>query len=170
MDDSLSMKDHWGDVISLFSVFAYFAKRLNENGLAMSFTVATNKKTFKNTSPAISQLRSIEQSTFSNINLRLGQILMKYQSDLEHQKGRKGFFRSRAKPVQPLSLYIFTDAAWQGCDAVPPIEAMIEKQIELALPKEQVGIQFVRFGNDPTGIERLKYLDSGLRKKYTKKW
>src|SRR3954468_24893223 len=54
--------------------------------------------------------------------------------------------------------------------AVAPIEAMIEKQRQLGLPKEQVGIQFIRFGNDQAGIERLQYLDSGLRKKYGKRW
>jgi hypothetical protein len=170
MDDSLSMKDHWDDVVSLFSVFAYFAKRLDNNGLEMYFTVSKDKQTFRDTTPAVSHLKSMRQSTYSNINIRLEQILRRYQTDLEHQKERRGSFWPRAKVVKPLSLYIFTDAAWPGCDAVAPIEAMIEKQRQLQLPKEQVGIQFVRFGNDPTGIRRLEYLDSGLRKKYTKRW
>ena len=47
---------------------------------------------------------------------------------------------------------------------------MIEKQQQLKLPREQVAIEFIRFGNDPTGIGNLEYLDSGLRKKYTKTW
>jgi hypothetical protein len=33
MDDSVSMKEHWDDVVSLFSVFAYIAKRLDDDGL-----------------------------------------------------------------------------------------------------------------------------------------
>lgn len=110
------------------------------------------------------------QTTCSNINLRLGQILRKYQVELERQEERNKSFWMRGKAVKPLSLYVFTDAAWQGCDAVAPIEAMIEKQKQLELPKEQVGIQFIRFGNDPTGMERLEYLDRGLRRKYTKRW
>lgn len=167
MDDSLSMKEHWDDVIDLFSVFGYFAKKLDSNGLEMYFTVSDRKEKFKDTTPAVSALKSIRPSSSSNINLRLGNILRKYQTDLERQGERRGL-SFKAKTVKPLSLYVFTDAAWPGCDAVAPVEKMIVKQQQLALDKEQVGIQFIRFGNDPTGIRRLKYLDSGLRKKYGK--
>ncbi len=169
IDDSLSMKQHWANVISLFSVLAYFAKKLDDNGLEMYFTVSTDKKTFRNTRDAVSHLQNMDQSTYSNIDLRLQQILGKYQDDLDHQGERRSFFRSRTK-VKPLSLYVFTDAAWQGCDAIAPIEAMIEKQRQLKLSKEQVSIQFVRFGNDARGIKKLEHLDSGLRRKHTKKW
>lgn len=173
MDDSISMKAYWEDVISLFSVFAYFAKRLDNNGLEMYFTVSVDKETFKNTTPAVSRLKRMrhERGTYPNFNHRLDQILRRYRADLDRQKDRaKGYFRLTAKAVKPLSLYVFTDAAWPGCDAVAPIEAMIEKLKQLYLPKEQVAIQFIRFGNDPIGIERLVYLDSGLREKYTKRW
>ena len=163
------MKEHWDDVIDLFSVFAYIAKRLDDNGLEMYFTVSEHKQTFKRTSPAVSHLKAMRPSTSSNIDIRLGSILGKYQAALERQRERTGSFWPREKHVKPLSLYVFTDAAWPGCDAVAPVEAMIEKLKYLMLPKEQVGIQFIRFGNNPIGIERLKYLDSGLRKKYGKK-
>ena len=169
MDDSLSMKEHWDDVILLFSVFAYFAKRLDDDGLEMSFTVSDHTEVFKKTSRAVSHLKTMRPSTPSNIDLRLGKILWRYQTDLERQRERTGSFWPREKHVKPLSLYIFTDAAWPGCDAVAPVEAMIEKQKQLGLPKEQVGIQFIRFGNDPIGIERLRYLDFGLRRKYGKR-
>jgi hypothetical protein len=169
IDDSLSMKNHWTDVISLFSVLAYIVKNLDDDGLEMYFTVSTDKKTFKDTSKAVSHLEKMSQSTYSNIDSRLQQILGKYQEDLGRSRERRGFLRLRAK-VKPLSLYVFTDAAWQGCDATAPIEAMIKKQLQLEFPKEQVSIQFVRFGNDAEGIKRLEHLDSGLRKIYTKKW
>lgn len=156
-------------MVSLFSVFGYFAKRLDDNGLEMYFTVSEHKEKFRDTSPAVSRLKSMRHGTTSNIDIRLGKILGEYQTDLERSKERRGFFFSRAKSVKPLSLYVFTDAAWPGSDAVAPVEAMIEKQKQLALPKEQVGIQFIRFGDHPTGMKRLEYLDSGLRKKYGKK-
>lgn len=159
------MERHWDDVVSLFHVLAYFAKRLDSNALEMYFTVSTDVKTFKKTSEAVSHLKTMSQNTYSNIDSRLQQILGKYQEDLV----RKSFFGLRAK-VKPLSLYVFTDAAWQGCDAIAPIEAMIQKQRQLGLPKEQVSIQFIRFGSDANGIKKLKYLDSGLRRKHTKKW
>lgn len=170
MDDSQSMKAHWNDVISLFSVLGYFVKEFDTNGLKMYFTVSRNKETFKHTSRVVSHLKNIKHKTYSNIDIRLGNILRKYQTNLENQERRKGFFWPKPKVVKPLSLYVFTDAVWHDCDAVAPIEAMIEKQRQLTLPREQVAIEFIRFGNDPTGIGKLEYLDSGLRKKHTKTW
>ena len=169
MDDSSSMKEHWDDVVSLFSVFAYFVKRLDDDGLEMYFTVSEHKESFKDTSPAVSHLKSMRPGSVSNIDIRLGKILRKYQTDLEDHKQRRGPLFLRPKPVKHLSLYVFTDAAWPGSDAVAPVEAMIEKQMQLSLPKDSVAIQFIRFGDDPTGIDRLEYLDSGLRKKYGKR-
>jgi hypothetical protein len=164
------MRDHWEDLVSLFSVLAYIAKGLDKNGLEMYFTVSPDVKKFKKTTPAVDHLKYMRQSTHSDINLRLEDILRKYQAELEHQKDRKQGFWSLSKVVKPLSLYVLTDGAWPSVDGVPPVEAMIEKLRELGLPKKQVGIQFIRFGNDPEGIRRLEYLDSGLREKYTKRW
>ena len=169
MDDSLSMKEHWDDVISLFSVFGYFTKRLDKDRLEMYYTVSETKETFKHTSPAVASLKNIRHTSDCNIDIRLGKILRNYQQALDKHEARKTSWL-RARPVKPLSLYVFTDGAWHGCDAIAPIEAMIEKLKQLGLPKEQVGIQFIRFGNDQAGIQRLEYLDTGLRKKYGKNW
>ena len=163
------MGAYWHEVISLFSVLAWIVKKLDDNGLEMYFTVSRVVKRFKDTKRAVALLEKMNQSTYSNIDSRLQEILGKYQEDLSHQREQKGILRSRSR-VKPLSLYVFTDAAWQGCDATMPIEAMIEKQRQLEFSKEQVGIQFVRFGNHAGGIAKLEYLDSGLRQKYTKKW
>ena len=161
------MKKHWDSVIDLFSVFAWHTKSLDSNGLEMYFTVSLKKGKFKNTTRAVEILKSISQSIPSNIDLSLGEILREYQGKLERQKNMISFW-PREKSVKPLSLYVFTDGAWEGCDAVAPIEAMIEKQKELKLPREQIGIQFIRFGDDPRGVDRLHYLDAGLREKHGK--
>ena len=169
MDDSLPMGAHWHEVISLFSVLAWIVKKLDDNGLEMYFTVSRVVKTFKDTKGAVTHLENMSPSAYSNIDVRLQEILGNYQEDLYHQKERRGFLRSKSK-VMALCLYVFTDGAWQGCDGVAPIETMIEKQRQLGLPKEQVSIQFIRFGNNMSGVRKLEHLDSGLRKKFTKKW
>lgn len=164
------MREHWNDVVSLFSVLAWILKGLGKIRLKVYFTVSTKNLSFSVASAATSYLKAMQHRTYSNVDLRLGKILTKYQANLEHSRGRRGPLWSKApKQMKALSLYVFTDAAWQGCNAVAPVEMMIEKQKQLLLPKEQVGIQFIRFGNDPIGIERLEYLDSGLRKKYGKR-
>lgn len=163
------MGAYWHEVISLFSVLAWIVKKLDDNGLEMYFTVSRAVKTFKDTTGAVAHLGNMSQSTYSNIDWRLQEILGTYQETLSHQGERRGFLRPRSK-VKPLSLYVFTDGAWQGCDGIAPIEAMIKKQRQLGLPKEQVSVQFIRFGNHPRGVEKLEYLDSGLRKKNSRKW
>lgn len=168
MDDSCTMKPHWDKAIGLFEVLAYHIKELDSNALKMYFTVSSKKKSFRHTRTVVSQLRCWPLSSYSNMNARLQKILGKYQAALDPDQ-RKPFARLRPD-VKPLSLYIFTDGAWPGCDAVAPIRSMVEKLRRLGLPKEQIGIQFIRFGNNPEAIAILEFLDSGLRKEHTQRW
>jgi hypothetical protein len=163
------MNKHWEDVKSLLYVLAYLVKELDDDGLNMSFTISSQEKKFNHASKAVAYLDAMYPKGFANINMRLSKLLMRYVNDLEHPPRNRLGLRTRQGSVKPLSLYIFTDGIWQpGCDGVPPIEALIEKLTALQLPKEQVGIQFIRFGNSEEGIKRLEYLDSGLRKKFGK--
>jgi hypothetical protein len=163
------MSRHWEDVKSLLYVLAYLVKKLDDDGLDMSFTISSQEKKFNHASKAVAYLDAMHPSGFANINMRLSKLLMKYVNNLEHPPRNRLGLRTRQASIKPLSLYIFTDGVWQpGYDGVPPIEALIEKLTALQLPKEQVGIQFIRFGNSEEGIKRLEYLDSGLRKKFGK--
>ena len=161
------MREYWDDVISFFSVFAYFVKRLDDDGLEMWFTVSGEEVRFSDTKKAVTHLKRMRPSGLANFDLRLGKILERYQKVFQHKAGKRGFFWLRTpQDVKPLSLYVLTDGSWaSGSDAVAPIE----KIIKLSLPDRQVGIQFIRFGNHLKGIERLEYLDKGLRKKHGKK-
>jgi hypothetical protein len=163
------MNKHWGDVKSLLYVLAYLVKELDDDGLDISFTISPQEKKFNHASKAVAYLDAMHPKGFANINVRLSKLLTKYVNDLEHPPRNRFGLRTRQDSIKRLSLYIFTDGIWQpGCDGVQPIEALIEKLTALQLPKEQVGIQFIRFGNNEEGIKRLEYLDSGLRKKFGK--
>lgn len=163
------MNNHWKDVKSLLYVLAYLVKELDDDGLDMSFTISSQEKKFTHASKAVAYLDAMHPNGLANINMRLSKLLTRYVNELEHPPRNRFSLRTRQSPIKPLSLYIFTDGIWQpGYDGVPPIEALIEKLTALRLPKEQVGIQFIRFGDSPEGIKRLEYLDSGLRKKFGK--
>lgn len=136
IDDSLSMGAYWLDVISLFSVLAWIVKKLDDNGLEMYFTVSTVKKHFKDTSKAVILLENMRQYAYSNIDARLQEILRKYQEKLKHHKQQQNSFLRQWSKLKPLSLYVFTDAAWPGCDATIPIEVMIAKLKEFGFAKE----------------------------------
>jgi len=65
--------------------------------------------------------------------------------------------------VKSMVVYVLTDGAWsKGSDAKTPIESLVNTLVRLEKQRYQVGIQFIRFGNDPDGQRMLKYLDSGL--------
>jgi hypothetical protein len=104
----------------------------------------------------------------SNFAHRLEKILEWYRQRLLRQPNAK-----------PISLYVFTDGRWRGADDAHPTD--YESDIELrdiadvidnfvkflegrrALMK-QVGIQFIRYGNDEVGERRLQWLDDDLKR------
>ena len=94
------------------------------------------------------------------------QIIEKYQnqfgtrnitSKLRHWKA------TPAKGPRKLSLYVLTDAVWQmRTDLRQVIRTLVDHLIQHKLTNKQIGIQFIRFGNDDRGIKRLEQLDWGL--------
>ena len=160
MDNSPSMQEHWDDVIDFFSVFAYFVKRLDNDGLKMYFTASEDIRFFKNTSSAVSHLKKMRLRTNPN-PARLREMLERYQEELDSQEVRSDV-SSTSKPVKPLSLYVFTDGACVGNDIIPPLKAIVKKQEELLLDKNQVGIQCISFGGK-VFIPRLEFLKLELR-------
>jgi hypothetical protein len=62
-----------------------------------------------------------------------------------------------------MNIYVLTDGCWENaCTGENQIRNLVDELVKLKLTKDQVGIQFIRFGNDQRGLERLSYLDSGL--------
>jgi hypothetical protein len=61
-----------------------------------------------------------------------------------------------------LSFYILTDAKWQPTDVGSLIKDVVQEMIAKKCPKEQLAIQFIRFGEDQANIAKLDELDSGL--------
>jgi hypothetical protein len=134
-------------VKELLQVLAWLIKRKDNDGFDVCFTISsTQDKNFKDSTPALKHVSSITPHSVSNMTMRLNSILAKYN-----------LMR------KPLSLYIFTDGNWQhGSDAIAPIRNMVSRMNKHNFPKEKVGIQFIQFGDDPEGTERLNYLDSQL--------
>ncbi len=61
-----------------------------------------------------------------------------------------------------MSFYILTDAKWQPTDVGGLIKDLAQEMIDKKCPKEQLAIQFIRFGEDQASITKLNELDSGL--------
>jgi hypothetical protein len=160
IDDSVTMKPHWKRLTRVFEALSYILKDVDPNGLDLSFTISadTLKKT-KRTSKLVEmvKLRSKHLVGTTDMNLKLTEILVTYQTELEKPQG---FF---GKPILPRNLYILTDGVWEpNCDAAAPIKNLVNKLNKLDKGRVQVGIQFISFGENTAALERLDILDSGL--------
>jgi|SRR2546423_178812 len=159
------MQKHWSKVISVFYVLAYMVKDSDPDGMDLLYTVSLERQKSKKPDRLRQHLNAKACGGRTDITLRLSIILHEYATALQEQATPRRFLGSflKKKEVRPMSLYIFTDAVWQPrCNAAAPIKLLIKKLDELGLPDHQVGIQFIRFGQNQESIDRLEYLDSGL--------
>jgi hypothetical protein len=158
------MGKEWPTVVRVLEALSYIVKTVDPNGIDLLFTNSDEKiRNCKKTKLLVELVcRKIPQNhseTTTEINIRLGSIVDRYIARLDETNG---FFGRFSRPVRPMNLYIFTDGRWE-CDAEAPIRRLVNKLIKLGKnDKLQVGIQFIRFGNDHVGEQQLKHLDSGL--------
>lgn len=161
------MLPHWPELKTLFGLLAYMVKRADPDGIELYFTISDIEKRSKNTTNLTKILERHRPNGTSNIRLRLNSILQAYKAKLNHDTKHNlpsVFKGSTPKAVRSLNLYIFTDGVWQpDCQAADLIRLLVDEVINHKLPKEQIGIQFISFGNDPLGIARLGHLDSELK-------
>ena len=161
IDDSGSMEEYWKDVLDLFGIMAYMVKTFDEDGIELHFSMSPDHYREKHTTPLLKKLKQRKPMGFSNIKPRLNSILGDYQKKInsKHLFGRNRL----SKVARPLTLYVFTDGAWQDGENVErPIRNLVEEIEKLKLREDQVGVQFIRFGNNEDGKNRLEILDSGL--------
>ncbi|KAJ9649025.1 hypothetical protein H2199_000938 [Coniosporium tulheliwenetii] len=169
VDNSSSMLNHWPDVVSLLEVLAYIAKRTDDDGLDLYFSMSTGFKNYNNATELVKAARknapraSVE--TKSDMRTSLGSILSNYQIRLESPSSSNRMLKrlSGTPTRKPLSLYILTDGVWQPeCSLDNTIKNLVTTLEKVRLDGFQVGLQFVRFGSNKEGTARLNRLDSGL--------
>ncbi|KAH7313156.1 hypothetical protein BKA65DRAFT_517427 [Rhexocercosporidium sp. MPI-PUGE-AT-0058] len=163
VDDSSSMVKHWPDVTKVIEGLSYILKDADKDGLDLYFTIsAQSTLQEKHTSSLVRLVERHKQrdpDANTEINFRLNQILDRYKAKLDNN----GWWSK--KPPKPLSLYILTNGVWEAeCKPEIPIKNVVQKLQDLRKDREQIGIQFISFGNDKIGMERLRHLDDDLTK------
>jgi hypothetical protein len=157
------MREHWDEVKRVFDLLGYIVKDSDPDGIELFFTKSA--KQYKSTATT-KLMKTIEERRLegsTNIGSRLGDILQKYQGKLDNQAQSRSLFSLSRSELRPMNIYVLTDGLWQPkSDAEAPIKNLVSKLKERGKLKEQVGIQFIQFGNDAEATERLKRLDSGL--------
>lgn len=104
----------------------------------------------------------------TELSERLGQILLQYGheiDDYERGPSRIGMAKTllgEKKPPTPKSIYILTDGRLKAGDeeqGYTEIRRIVYQLHYAGFTRNQLGIQFVSFGDDPDGLKRLDMLD-----------
>lgn len=100
----------------------------------------------------------------------LESILGKYADNVDAKHGkRRSVTAPFKKDVKKLILFVLTNGMWgDGLDVNQPIRKLVDIMNRCGRPSDQVGIQFLRFGKDLAGKQRLQDLDNFLDPKMNK--
>lgn len=169
IDDSFSMERHWQEVEALFGLLAYMVKDSDPDGIELHFTISS--KRYRSRKGKTKELTKIlhdkKYEGDSNIRSSLQNIVQRYKEGLKkpvNPATSRWRFRGRpAEPVRDQNVYVFTDGNWQpNSDPTEIIADLVGDLKEHKVLKEQFGIQFISFGNDPNSLATLERLDKGL--------
>ena len=160
------MRTHRSDVLKLIELLAYMVKDSDPDGPDIHFTQSTQKiRSVKKSRRILAAVREAPFAGISDMRNCLSRIFQSHKNEFgTTTTPHSTWYRktSPAVPQKPLSFYILTDGIWQPNEVGPIIKALADSLRVHQLPKEHVGIQFIRFGRDQDGIDQLTHLDCGL--------
>lgn len=160
------MCKYWQQVRELLDLLAYIVKNDDPDGVDIYFTCPFKKYPSSKTTTALleklNRHKPRDSHDISDMSDSLWRIVNEYETYLKQTSYPKRIFPTRrSQTARPLSLYILTDAVWpSSCDVASVVERQVKSLNQHNKMRSQVGIQFIRFGNDPQGIIRLEYLDN----------
>ena len=157
------------EVADYVDVLSYMVKRLDKDGIDLYYFNSSQRvEGAKNSSKLVVPVRGHKFSGVSSPESSLVKILETYSKKVkafatgipEDQPHSRRFHlpltSSKApKLPDPLSVYVLTDGVWQlgGGDVLErTIRDLIKNMHAAKCGREQIGIQFIRFGNNPDGI------------------
>lgn len=158
------MKTHWPNVMSTVHVLGEMLTGKDPDGMELYFMSSPNKNKSKNASTLVNFCRANAPregcTEYTEISARLSTILFEYQKNIE-PRGMRAIWR-KIRPVRPLNVYVLTDGKWEyKSDPRKCIKSLATKLDGAeSFPQDACGIQFIQYGHDTRGKERLEYLDS----------
>lgn len=163
IDDSSSMREHTDYLYQTSRALIALASKVDPDRVEMVFTSNPSKFTkdrhrFLGGGPnhmvakIASHFEKSSTTNGTNMESKMGQILTRV-----------------GDTMKPTSIYIMTDGVWQpstlpGGGVEGPIKTLVQRLIGSSRAREFITLQFIRFGHDPIGRERLRYLDDDLPK------
>lgn len=163
------MSRHWKDVEECASLIAFCTARYDDDGIDVSFMFNNKEKNTKGDKTVLKlvqrskppEMRDGPNQTHQrgNINAVLLTILQDYKDKIvQHHSNR-----TYTPQLKKLVLFVLTDGDWLPLsDAREPLRDLAETVSRHKLPRNQVGVQFIRFGDSKDGKRRLLDLDEFL--------
>jgi hypothetical protein len=154
VDNFGSMETHKAKAMRTARAISYVAKIADDNGMEVFAASETTKN------PVICNSSGKVEKTIKKMKTVKGKCNMhKCLDDILNRVLVPEHFR-------PTSIYIYTDGVWEPGD--DEVKGLISRAIDF-LDKHghrssALMFQFIRFGNDPTGTERLDYLDNQCKR------
>nr|OQO20386.1 hypothetical protein B0A51_13270 [Rachicladosporium sp. CCFEE 5018] len=162
--------------LELVRLLGWLTKSMDPNGVDLHYFSAAKKyqteplTNCKKSTDMENSLRAAKCTNTTTPNLEVGRLLVDYRQRLaDYRQSARGSLRRIAAKVtglpRPLSLYILTDGVWEtpshkgGGYLETEIKMLVQELIAAGLPRQQVGIQFIRFGSHEFGKQRLDHLD-----------
>jgi len=173
---TINREQDQSEVADYVYVLSYMVKRLDKDGIDLYyFNSSQSVERAKNSTKLETHVRGHKFSGVSSPENSLVKKLDAYSKKVEafvsgipedQSHGWKSHLPlalSKApKLPAPLSVYVLTDGVWQlggHEDLEKTIRDLIKNLRAAKCKRKQIGIQFIRFGNNPAGIERLNALD-----------
>jgi hypothetical protein len=152
------MRDRWNDVVKCVDMLGYELKHFGRGGIEICFTFSSVKKKHRNTTPLVKLVErllppnpSTGRLPDTNIYSSLGSLLDGYRGLIE-----------TGRTVRKQIIYVLTDGKWQPYSPqslVQSIRNLVDSLNKMPSPMDQIGIQFIQFGNDPEATKLLQDLD-----------
>ena len=149
----------------VLEVLARMLEKVDPNGLDLIFTAPYKKLKRQNTDGILREFDATDHRDRPNMSSCIAKILESYQKKIGKFNFKEFARRPRSMPLvgpRKLSLYVLTDGIWRpGTDLVDEIRMLVDNLADKRLAYKQVGIQFIRVGNNPQAIGKMERLASG---------
>lgn len=157
------MAPYWREMLALLESLAYMVKKGDPDGTELFFMLDSRTKRSKASSKLLELARKVQASDTVDASVRLDWLVQRYLNEIHSQAVSKTHWIRGTKAVRPLSIYVMTTGIWQpGCDLTPIFTNLVHKLVARRVGHAPIGIQFIRFGNDPEAIRVLEHYDNNL--------
>lgn len=159
------MRPRRPQVEAVVELLSTLTQPYDPDGLDLYLSTESGKLRPKTPEKFLQYLRERPAYGLPDFRQRFANIIENYQSKFGKSNWKKLRHPNStpSRNPRPLSLYVLTDGVWDPkCTLITEIQNLVALLQDYKLPNKHVGIQFIRFGNDPEGKKRLKKLDAKL--------